>query len=118
MRIGALLSVLSRKAKDGELILIDQLTFASPKTKDALQALVAISKSAKARLLSTNGSNSALVAFTSYDRNAIKSFGNLQGVSTEEVRSLNPVSVLSHKYLIIEKPEAAFATLLARSMSK
>src|SRR6185295_18159161 len=33
MRIGALLSVLSQKAKDGEIVFIDKFTFSTPKTK-------------------------------------------------------------------------------------
>jgi large subunit ribosomal protein L4 len=114
MRIQALVSVLSRKAKDGELILVDSLAFASPKTKSALGALVAIAKASKSRLLSAKG-NSALIALTSYDQGTIKSFRNLKGVKTEEVRSMNPVDVMTHKYLIIEKPEAAFKTLQARA---
>lgn len=118
MRIGALLAVLSRKAKDGHIILVDSLSFAAPKTKEALGALVALSKAAKAPLLSKKGSNSALLALDSYNASTIKSFRNVKGVSTEEVRSMNPVAVMSHKYLIIEKPEAAFKTLLARAMSK
>jgi large subunit ribosomal protein L4 len=117
MRIGALLSVLSRKAKDGEIILVDEFAFSAPKTKRALNALVAIGNAASAKLLSGTGANSALVALTSHEQNAIKSFHNLQGIATEEIRSLNPVAVLTHKYLIIEKPEAAFATLLARVKS-
>lgn len=118
MRIGALLSVLSRKAKDGHIILVDSFAFPAPKTKEALSALVALSKAAKAPLLSEKGSNSALVALDSYDAGAIKSFRNLKGVSTEEIRAMNPVEVLSHRYLIIENPEAAFKTLLARAASK
>jgi len=118
MRNGALLSVLSRKAKDNEIVLVDQFTFAESKTKEALNSLVAISKATKARLLSTKGSNSVLIALASHDKNVIKSFSNLQGVSTEEARGLNPVEVLSYKYLIIEKPEAAFAMLQARAKSK
>ncbi|MBI4088487.1 50S ribosomal protein L4 [Candidatus Kaiserbacteria bacterium] len=114
MRVGALLSVLSRKAKDGEIILVDAFTFAAPKTREALGSLVALSKATKTTLLSNKGSNSALVAFMSYNQNAIKSFNNLQGVATEEVRSLNPVVLLAHKYLIIEKPEAAFQALASR----
>ena len=114
MRSGALLSVLSRKAKDGEIVLVDAFTFSAPKTKEALDALVALSKGAKVKLLSAKGSNSALVALASYNPNAIKSFNNLQGVETEELRNLNPVEVLTHTYLIIEKPEEAFATLAAR----
>jgi large subunit ribosomal protein L4 len=117
MRTGALLSVLSRKAKDGEIIFVDGFAFGAPKTKEALSALVALSKVAKVSLLSNKGSNSALVALTSYDANIIKSFNNLEGVATEEIRSLNPLGLLSHKYLVIEKPEAAFKTLLARAKS-
>ncbi len=114
MRGGALLSALSRKALECEIILVDQFTFTQPKTKEALGSLVAISKAANAKLLSNKGANSALVALTSYDKNSIKSFNNLQGIATTEIRSLNPVDVLTHKYLIIENPEAAFRTLLAR----
>lgn len=114
MRIGALISALSKKAKDREIVLVDKFSFAAPKTAQAILALAAISKAARTRLLSTNGSHSALVLLTSYDTNAIKSFHNLQGVATEEMRNLNPVDVLSYKYLVIENPEAAFATLLAR----
>lgn len=115
MRIGALLSVLSRKAKDGEIIFVDQFAMGAPKTKEALGALAALSKAVKLRLLSSRGSNSALVALASYDRNVIKSLNNLQGVGSEEIRSLNPVDVLSYKYLVIEKPEAAFKALIARA---
>jgi len=118
MRIGALLSVLSRKAKDGEIIFVDKFTFEKPKTKEALASLVALSKGAKAKLLSTRGSHSALVALNSHDKNVIRSFSNLQGVSTEEARGLNPVEVLSHKYLVIENPEATFKVLLARAKAK
>jgi len=53
-----------------------------------------------------------------YDVNAIKSFSNFGSVMTEEVRNLNPVDVMTHKYLVIEKPKEAFAALIARAMSK
>lgn len=118
MRIGALLSVLSRKAKDGEIILVDAFTFGAPKTKEALGALVALTKASSAPLLSKKGSHSALIALAAHERNAIKSFSNVQGVRTEEMRSLNPVDVLTHKYLIIENPEKAFAALSARAKAK
>lgn len=114
MRLGALLSALSRKAKDGELILVDELSFASPKTKEALAALVAVGKVAKVKLLSDKGSHSAFIALSSYNRNAIKSFNNLQGVLTGEVRDMNPTEILSHKYLVIENPEVAFKALALR----
>lgn len=115
MRVGALLSVLSRKAKDGEIIFVDKLAFVEPKTKEAVKMLAALSKGSDTKLLSGTGKKSALIALNSYDTNAIKSFRNMQGVATEEIRNLNPLTVLSHHYLVIEKPEEAFAALTARS---
>jgi len=118
MRIGALLSVLSRKAKDGEIIFVDQFAFTAPKTAVAKSALANLAKGADAAQLVSKKKNAALFALSSYNANAIKSFSNFGNVMTEEMRSLNPVDVMSHKYLVIENPEAAFKMLTARATSK
>ncbi len=114
MRIGALLSVLSRKAKDGEIILVDEFTFSEPKTSVAKTAIEKLAKGAGAPELVTKKKNTAFIALASYNKNTVKSFGNFGNIMTEEIRGLNPVDVLTHKYLIIEKPEAAFTMLLSR----
>ncbi len=111
MKVSALYSVLSRKAKDGEIVLVDKFTFAAPKTKEALGALLAVGNASKTALISDKKNNSALIALSGYDANAIKSFRNLEGVSTEEVRNLNPLEIMSYKYLVIEQPNEAFKTL-------
>ncbi|MHB8660470.1 MAG: 50S ribosomal protein L4 [Minisyncoccota bacterium] len=118
MRIGALVSVLSRKAKDGELILVDSFAFDVPKTAIAKGALEKIAKGAAVAELATKKNNAVLLAFAARNANAAKSFNNFGNVMTEEVRNLNPVDLLSYKYLVIEKPEAAFAALSARVKSK
>jgi large subunit ribosomal protein L4 len=118
MKVGALLSVLSRKAKEGEIIFVDQFAMAAPKTADARQTLLNLAKGAAATDLATKKNNAALLALTAYNANVAKSFRNFGNVMTEEVRNINPVDVLAHKYLIIENPEAAFKTLLARSKAK
>ncbi|MDD2657391.1 MAG: 50S ribosomal protein L4 [Candidatus Pacebacteria bacterium] len=118
MRVGALLSVLSKKAKDGEIILVDSLSFVAPKTALAKTALAALAKGSGAATLATKSKNAALIALSAYDTNTIKSFSNFGSIATEELRNLNPVDVMTHKYLIIEKPEAAFKVLLARAKSK
>lgn len=115
MRAGALFSVLSKKAKDGEIILVDALAFAAPKTAAAKAMIVALAKGAGASRLAEKKKNAALVALAAYDANAIRSFRNLGNVTTEELRNLNPVSVLAHTYLVIENPEQAFAALAARA---
>jgi large subunit ribosomal protein L4 len=114
MRIGALVSVLSRKAKDGEIILVDQFIFAAPKTATAKSAIAALAAGADAKMLVTKKKNAALLALAAHNPNTIKSFNNFGNLMTEELRNLNPLDVMAHKYLVIEKPEEAFKVLLAR----
>ena len=118
MRMQALISVLSRKAKEGEIILVDTFAFSEPKASVAKTALAKLSVGAGAAPLVSKKKNAALFALATYDTNAIKSFSNFGNVMTEEMRNLNPLSVMTAKYLIIEKPEEAFAALLKRVAAK
>ena len=118
MRIGALVSVLSRKAKDGEIILIDALTFNAPKTMIAKSMLEKLAKGTAIADIATKRKNAVLFALATYNAHTTKSFNNFGNIMTEEVRNLNPVDILTHKYLIIENPEVAFAALSARVKSK
>ncbi len=115
MRIGALLAVLTKKAQDGEIILVDALTFTSPKTAVAKTVLEALAKGAGAERLVTKKKNAALIALSKYEVNTIKSFKNFGSVATEELRNVNPLNIMSSKYLIIENPEVAFKALIARA---
>jgi large subunit ribosomal protein L4 len=112
MRRAALLSVLSRKAKDGEVIFVDKFEFAAPKTKEAKTAIVAIANAAIGAKFKHN--KAALIALSSYNANTIKSFSNMGNIETEEVRNLNPVDLMTNRYLIIENPAVALKALAAR----
>ncbi len=118
MKIGALLSALSKKAKDGEIILVSGLTMTAPKTATAKGMLANLAKGASLADLATKKNNSALLALSAYNTNVSKSFHNFGNVMTEEIRNINPLDVLTHKYVIIENPEAAFKLLLARAKTK
>ncbi len=118
MRVQALLSVLSRKAKDGEVILVDSFDFKEPKTSAAKAALLALATGADASALETKKRNAALIALSSYSANTLKSFRNIGSIATEEVRNLNPVEILSHRYLIIENPKESFQILSSRVKSR
>jgi large subunit ribosomal protein L4 len=118
MRVGALLSALSKKAKDGEIIFVNEVTMSAPKTSAAKGMLASLSKAAALTDLTTKKNNTALLALSAYNSNVSKSFHNFGNMMTEEVRNLNPLDVLTHKYLIIENPEAAFKMLLARAKAK
>lgn len=104
----ALLVALSRKWKDGEIIFIDKLEMAAPKTAEAKKI---IGNFTKAGFNFKRGSNAALIALNDRHTATMKSFANIGNINVEEVRTLNPVNVLSSKYLIIANPEAAFETL-------
>jgi large subunit ribosomal protein L4 len=114
MRVAALLSILSKKAKDGEIIFVDKFNFSEPKTRDAKAGMVAIANAAGVPMLATKRNNAAVIALATKDVNAEKSFRNIGSMISEEVRNLNTVDLLDKKYLVIENPAAAFEVLKAR----
>ena len=116
--MAALAAVLSRKFKDGEVIFVDSLSFASPKTKDARSAIVAIAKAAGQNMLADKRKNAGIIAFAGKDATAEKSFRNIGSLITEEVRNLNPEELMSKKYLVIERPNESLAILSARLHKK
>jgi ribosomal protein L4 len=63
----------------------------------------------------TKRKNAALIALPSRNLATIKSFRNFGNVAVEEVRNLNPLSVLSAKYLVIASPKDAFDTIAKKS---
>lgn len=105
MRRRALYTVLSQKLRDGEVVLVDKLTFAKPKTKDAAGALGALAKGAGLADLATRTRNAALVATSRRDEGTIKSFNNISGARVMEARNLNPLDLLTYKYLVLENPQ-------------
>ncbi len=110
MRIAALRSVLSQKFRDGEIIFVDKIAFAAPKTTDALAMIKALA-GVKGFERLTKKSNAALIALSSNDMNTKKSFNNFGNIEVEEVRNLNVVDVLSAAYLVIENPDEAVKML-------
>lgn len=89
----ALFMVLSFKAKEKLLILIDHLSLKKIKTKDFLKILENLP------LKKVN----ALVALPKKDEKIIKSAANLPGIGTILANSLNIEDILKHEYLILPK---------------
>jgi len=114
MRMGALAAVLSKKFAEGEVFFVDTFAFDAPKAKDAKSAMSAIAKASGTPMLSERRNRAALIAIAEKDIATEKSFRNFGNFTTEEVRNLNPVDILSYRYLIIEKPTEALATLGVR----
>lgn len=117
MRFIALTSVLSRKLKRGEIIFVDSLSFKEPKTQKAKEAVQALAKASGIPELSTRRVNAALIALSKKNFAVEKSFSNFGNLHTEEIRNLNPVMILTYRYLIIENPKEMIKTFATRSSS-
>lgn len=86
----ALKIALSQKAKEGNILIIEDLKFDNPNTKQALDLLSKIIPDKGRKLLVIDGSDPSL----------IKSFSNLPGIETDRADSIYPYEVLKTKYIL------------------
>jgi len=82
--------VLSAKARDGELMVVEQLKFDEPKTKDMVRILAALGVD-----------SSALIVTREPEAKVVKSARNLPGIKTLPASLLNVVDILSYKALLM-----------------
>ena len=114
MKAKALFTILAKKQRDGEIIFIDTLTFAEPKTKLGKGFVDALGKVKGFERLSTKKTNKAYIAASSTEKDARRVFGNFASIEMGDVRNLHPVDILRYKYLVISKPAEAFKLLEAK----
>ncbi len=90
MRQLALRCVLSAKAGDGELMVLQELKLEEPRTKEMVRILAVLSVD-----------SSALIVSGEPEKNVVKSARNLQGIKTMPASLLNVVDILSYKRLLM-----------------
>jgi len=95
MRRAALYSALSSKLADGSLIILKELDFEAPKTKEF------------SRILNNLNAQSALVVLNEGDDNAALSARNIVGVKPVLFDSVNTYDVLYHEKLIMTEASLA-----------
>jgi large subunit ribosomal protein L4 len=88
----AMLSMLSSKVAENEIIVIDELSFDLPKTKDMVSFLSAVGAAKK-----------ALIVTVDKDENVVKSAANLKGIETSSVGRMNVYEILNHTSFIVTK---------------
>ncbi len=88
----AMKSALSSKVQDGEMIVIDKIALEGFKTKDIAAMLKAVGSEKK-----------ALIVLDSVDEKVIKSAGNIPGVKTAQVNTLNVYDILgADKFIVVQ----------------
>ncbi|OGZ44993.1 MAG: 50S ribosomal protein L4 [Candidatus Ryanbacteria bacterium RIFCSPHIGHO2_01_FULL_48_27] len=106
MQRKALLISLSRKAKDGEIMILDTVRMQEPKTKLAAKAFTALSHVPAFPKLGQKGGR-VLLMIPGKDDVVVRATRNLPYVTPQEARNMDLLSVLEHKYIIIPKEALA-----------
>ena len=118
MRVKALYTILSKKWKDGEVLFVSDVSLKEPKTKDARAMLTSLGSIAGYEKLATRRNNALYMILPKADANVKKSFQNMGNVLVGTVNTLNPVDVLSYKYLVLAAPEEVVKVIEAKSPVK
>ena len=92
----AMLSALSAKAAENEIIVLDELKFDEPKTKEMVKVLENIKAEKK-----------ALIVMADTDENVVKSAANIPGVRTAFVGAMNVYDIINHTNFIATKDAIA-----------
>ena len=103
MRRQALKSALTSKVKNDEILVLDSLELAQPKTKEMVKVL---------KNLGVNGK--ALVVLPEKDEVVARASGNIQGIKLASVNTLNVYDILNYdKFIItqeaVQKVEEVYA---------
>ena len=114
MRAKALASTLSKKQADGEILFVDTFAFGEPKSAMARQALRMIADASKQTGLITKRKNAALIVLPERDEAAEKSFRNFGNLLVAQAKDINPVDLLTYKYVILAAPAASVEILKQR----
>jgi large subunit ribosomal protein L4 len=91
MRRLALRCVLSAKARDGELTILEALSLDEPKTREMVRILETLKVD-----------STALIVTSETKTNVVKSARNLPGIKTRPASVLNVLDILSNKALVME----------------
>ena len=114
----ALAITLAKKNTDGELILVESLSFEQPKTAVAKEFVTALAKGADIEELATKRKNTALVVLNGRDENTEKSFQNFGNMEVKQAKDINVLDLLTYKYVVVVNPEESMKTLSERTAKR
>jgi large subunit ribosomal protein L4 len=114
----ALISALSGKQNDSEVLLVDKLSFENPSAAVARDTISNLSNVKGYTPLKDRRKNAALIIIPEYDKNVDLSFRNFGNVRVQLAKDVNTLDLLTYKYTIIAEPEKVFDILESRVMAK
>jgi len=117
VRAKALATVLSKKFTDTEMIFVNALTLAETKTAIAKTVIKAIATGTGHADLATKRKNAALVVIPTRDESVEMSFRNFGNIEVMQAKDINPVDLLTYKYVIVANPADTLSILEKRVAS-
>lgn len=119
MKNKALLTILAKKWRDGEVLLVDDFAWSKPKTKEAATALENLAKvKGFNKLTYKKRGNRGLIALPETNTTTARVFRNVPQVRVLTINNINPLDLLTYQYLVVANPEASFKVLSSRSEKK
>lgn len=113
----ALAVTLSKKQSDGEVVFVEALAFGAPKSADVKLAMKNLSGAADKKELATKRKNAAVIVLPGRDLAAEKSFRNFGNYEVVMAKDVNPVDLLTYKFVVIADPQASLEILEKRVTS-
>ena len=114
VRAKALAVVLSKKFVDAEVIFVDSLALTEPKTAKGKTILASIAKGSGQTMLATKRKNAAVVVLAKRDATIELSFRNFGNLTVVQAKDVNPVDLLTYKYVVVTEPQAALEIIEKR----
>ncbi|MCD5381474.1 MAG: 50S ribosomal protein L4 [Candidatus Pacebacteria bacterium] len=114
VRAKALASVLSKKLVDNEVLFVDSLAMDEAKTKTAKEILTALAKGTGQESLATKRKNAALLVLSERNLAVEKSFRNFGNIEVAQAKDINPVDLLTYKYVVVADAPASVEVLEKR----
>jgi large subunit ribosomal protein L4 len=110
----ALATVFSKKLVDTEMIFVDSLAITEPKTAQVKTIIAALAKGVGQASLATKRKNAALVIIPGRNEAVEKSFRNFGNFEVVQAKDVNPVDLLTYKYVVMAEPNSSLEIISKR----
>lgn len=111
MKIKALFTVLSEKYKKGQILFVEDLSLKNVKTKDAVSIIKDLSGVSGFEKIKGGKKTNLFITTPAKSDTIKKSFANIATVEVDEIKNINPVDLLTFRYIIMSQPKESIAFL-------
>lgn len=112
MAAKALFTVLSEKARKGQILFLEEIVMSKIKTKDGVEILKNLASiKGFEKMGAAKNKKGIYLTVPAKSENIKKSFANIKSIEVDEVRNMNPVDLLAYRFIIMAQPKESFAFL-------